>query len=129
MPESFADAAPRHREDAKRLAIDSRFQNAGHLIGFAAECLVKSMLQSGGVTIDKPSGLRVHFPDLSQKIAIKGHSRLMGALLPVLNQTDFLELWRAELRYESDLAVLDAQTQWQRWVTQVDTLFYLAGIP
>jgi hypothetical protein len=30
---SFSDAARRHRTDAKHLATDQRFQNAGHLIG------------------------------------------------------------------------------------------------
>jgi hypothetical protein len=62
--DSFPDAARRHRSDAKHLATNQRFQNAGHLIGFAAECFAKEILEGAGIKIDKPSGFKVHFPEL-----------------------------------------------------------------
>jgi hypothetical protein len=39
--ENYEDAAVRHYDDAKALRDSGRGDNAGHLIGFAAECAIK----------------------------------------------------------------------------------------
>lgn len=127
MPDSYPHAARRLRSDARYLASNSRFQNAGHFIGLAAECLVKETLQPH-VKIDPASGLRVHFPTLMDRIRKKGHSRLMGKLLQILDGSDFLEDWNVELRYEQDIPVADAQARWEKWVKDVESLFRAAGI-
>lgn len=127
MSDSFANAASRHRTDATHLADNKRFQNAGHLIGFAAECLVKSILQQQKIEIDPASGLRVHFPNLRDVISKKGHGRLMGPLLPILNGANFLMGWRAELRYEEDISEPEAQRRWEEWFSDVQGLFIAAG--
>ena len=129
MAYSFSDSAKRHRADAKHLASDQRLQNAGHLIGFAAECLTKAVLEDARIQIDKPSGLRVHFPQLATAIRIRGYGRLMGALLPILSRSDFLNGWKAELRYEKDQIISQANADWQKWVGDVDDLFVAAGRP
>lgn len=129
MPVSFSDAALRHRSDAKHLASDSRFQNAGHLIGFAAECLVKCYLVKGGIQIDQHSGLRVHFPHLTQAIIRNGHGRLMKLLLPIVTTSSFLAGWTAELRYENALSAASAHVKWKQWIADVELLFKAAGIP
>jgi hypothetical protein len=128
MSDSFANAASRHRADAKHLAENRRFQNAGHLIGFAAECWVKATLQQQGIKIDRDSGLRVHFPKLVQVITTKGYGRGMLALQPIIENENFLQSWRAELRYEDDIEAQTAEQRWQAWITDVEQLFNNAGI-
>jgi transposase-like protein len=84
--DSFPDAARRHWSDAKHLATNHRFQNVGHLLGFAAECLAKEILESAGIKIDSSSGLREHFPKLRDRIRMNGHSRAM--VLPLRANED-----------------------------------------
>jgi hypothetical protein len=129
LADSFSDAARRHRNDAKRLAKDDRFQNAGHLLGFAAECLAKAILQGAGIVIDKPSGLKEHFPKLGDQIRQQGHGRAMAALLPIVAKRAFLSGWQAECRYEANMPRSDAETRFHSWRTDVDSLFNAAGIP
>jgi hypothetical protein len=129
LADSFSDAARRHRIDAKHLAMNNRFQNAGHLLGFAAECLAKDVLQSAGIIIDKPSGLKEHFPKLGKEIQTQGRGRVMVLLSPIFTNPAFLQGWRAECRYEANLPPNDAQTRYHSWRADVDSLFTAAGIP
>lgn len=126
MGENYSHAASRLRHDAKKLASGGRFQNAGYLIGLAAECLVKEILENAAVTIDRQSDLRHHFPTLVKKITSKGHGRFMGALMSIL-QSNFLNNWQIELRYEENSDAANAQEQWRNWETDVDGLFRAAG--
>jgi hypothetical protein len=126
---SFSDAARRHRIDAKHLATDQRFQNAGHLIGFAAECLAKEILESAGIKIDKPSGFKVHFPELQNQIRLQGYARGMVVLAPIVRRSTFLNGWTAGCRYEANILQPDAETRFNSWVADVDSLFRAAGIP
>ena len=129
MADSFPDAARRHRSDAKHLAANDRFQNAGHLLGFAAECLAKEVLQAAGITIDKPSHLREHFPKLASEIRIQGRTRAMAMLLPILERSAFLDGWEVECRYEANILRSDAEARYHSWQADVDSLFNAAGIP
>jgi hypothetical protein len=129
VADCFPDAARRHRSDAARLAADRRFQNAGHLLGFAAECLSKEILEQAGISLDKPSGLREHFPKLSDRIRMNGRTRAMTLLAPIVLQPDFLIGWTAESRYEADILQTDAETRFNIWRADVDSLFAAAGIP
>lgn len=47
-PEDFRAAAVRHYEDARALKYAGRLDNAGHLIGFAAECAIKHGIEALG---------------------------------------------------------------------------------
>jgi hypothetical protein len=129
VTDSFPNAARRHRSDAKHLATEQRFQNAGHLIGFAAECLAKELLEGAGIKIDKTSGFKVHFPDLQHRIRMQGYTRAMVLLAPIVGKPTFLDGWTADCRYEADILQLDAQTRFNSWVADVDSLFRAAGIP
>jgi hypothetical protein len=129
LADSFPDAARRHRSDAKHLAAHDRFQNAGHLLGFAAECLAKEVLQAAGIVIDKPSGLKEHFPKLGRQIQIMGRGRIMTLLLPIVTKSAFLGGWQAECRYEANMPQSDAETRYYSWQADVDSLFNAAGIP
>jgi hypothetical protein len=127
--DSFPDAARRHRSDAKLLAASDRFQNAGHLLGFAAECLVKEVLAGAGIMIDRPSGFKVHFPTLADKIRMDGRTRVMALLTPIVAATTFLDGWQVECRYEKDIPRVDGETRFNSWWADVDSLFKTAGVP
>jgi hypothetical protein len=51
----------------------------------------------------------------------------MGPLLPIIEQ-DFLNGWNANNRYEAALDRLGAETRFNGWLADVETLFYAAGI-
>lgn len=129
MADCFPDAARRHRNDAKQLAADRRFQNAGHLLGFAAECLAKEILAGVGITLDKASGLREHFPELGNQIRRNGRTRVMALLTPIVRPSTFLDGWTAECRYEANILQTDAETRFNAWHADVNSLFKGAGIP
>lgn len=128
MANSFPDAALRHRIDAKHLATNRRFQNAGHLLGLAAECLAKKILEGAGITIDKPSGFREHFPKLGDRIRREGHTRVMALLTPIYRKS-FLDGWKVECRYEADILTNEAEARFNSWHADVVSLFKAAKIP
>lgn len=130
MADSFPDAARRHWSDAKHLAANDRFQNAGHLLGFAAECLAKEVLAGAGIIIDKPSAQQwSHFPKLAEKIRMEGRTRVMALLLPIVAKQAFLDGWQVECRYEANIPRSDAETRYHSWQADVESLFNAAGIP
>ncbi len=90
--EHYQDAALRHFADASQLLSSGKLDNAGHLIGFAAECAIKHGLsiQSGQV------GPHGHLPDL-QQIAMRRLTH-RSSLHQVLKQP-VLAGWLIERRY------------------------------
>ncbi len=62
--ECYKGAALRHFDDAHYLATDSRWDDAGDLMGFAAECSVKHAVQQH----TRSAVPHVHFPDLTRRI-------------------------------------------------------------
>jgi hypothetical protein len=129
VTDCFPDSARRHRSDAKHLAANRRFQNAGHLLGFAAECLAKEILAGAGITLDKSSGLREHFPQLGNQIRRNGRTRVMTLLTPIVRRSTFLDGWTAECRYEANISQADAEIRFNSWHADVEALFKTAGIP
>jgi hypothetical protein len=90
MASDYENSALRHYTDAEHLANSGRYDNAGHLIGFAAECALKKAAQSyfpkGQCEIDG------HLPrDLKGKIKRELDGRnIKGRLLQlVLSGSDF----------------------------------------
>jgi len=61
VAENYESAALRHFEDAAALQSSGRPDNAGHLIGFAAECAIKLRFESLRTAADAP---HVHLPEL-----------------------------------------------------------------
>ncbi len=61
MPEAYGDAAKRHYADARMLAASQRYDNAGHLIGFAAECALKHALDLHEPQAENP---KLHLPQI-----------------------------------------------------------------
>ena len=126
MADFFSAAARRHRDDARHLAASDRFQNAGHLIGFAVECLTKAVLERAGIPID--TQYRGHFPELRGKLLNQGRTRAMRQLTPIIEDENFLQGWRADCRYEDNIPAQDAKTRYDSWLTDVDNVFRAAGI-
>lgn len=128
--EKFQDAAVRHHHDARRLAAGERFQNAGYLIGLAAECLVKGMLEKDDKLIDRGSEFRCHFPKLAQVIRqFIGQGPNMRVLAPIVARSDFLSGWNVGTRYAGDLAPAVAKHQFAAWQSDVSKLFLAVGLP
>ena len=61
MPENYESAALRHFEDAAALQASDKIDNAGHLVGFAAECAIKHRISSLRPGENTPQG---HFPEI-----------------------------------------------------------------
>ncbi len=96
MPEDYESAAVRHFEDATTLQSSGRTDNAGHLIGFAAECAIKLKILNLRPQNNSPHG---HFPDLL--IAARKH---LGARANFSNMYDILKGdvfagWNVNRRY------------------------------
>lgn len=131
MTQSYYDSAMRHRADAVHLAAGERFQNAGHLIGLAAECLVKSLLEQAGVVVAPRTQFWRHFPGLGREVVgIDGKSSLMRLLAPIVAKGDnFLRGWEVEDRYASTLPITDGRPRYDSWKKDVAALFEAAGLP
>jgi hypothetical protein len=113
---AYNEAALRHYTDAERLAADERFDNAGHLIGFSAECAIKYAFAMTEVDDESP---RVHLPILVNRVLkkIKNKNPREVPLLHVLMETrdGFFHDWRVAARYDAD-GCIDKPTyrKWER---------------
>ncbi len=111
MPENYGAAALRHYADAKLLASNERYDNAGHLIGFAAECSIKHVFQPSG------SGRYKHLPQLLNAFPrlVQGRDprkKAMYAISPLL-RTAFND-WDVSLRYQDDGIDKNTYEKWEQ---------------
>jgi hypothetical protein len=113
MPESYDEAALRHYNDAEHLAKSQRFDNAGHLVGFAAECAIKYAFE----VIEQEASPRLHLPELVNVVLkrIHGRSCRQSPLRDLLVKTryGFFHTWRVNARYYND-GYVDSKT-YQSW--------------
>lgn len=123
MAENYQSAALRHFEDAMTLRTSGRSDNAGHLIGFAAECAIKYRIVSLRPTTNSPHG---HFPDIL--IAARKHLGARSGYTQMFDvlKGDIFVGWHVNHRYdetgstgESDLA---------KWFNITKRLFATAGL-
>lgn len=84
--EDYKSAALRHFADAKTLREAARRDNAGHLVGFAAECAIKSKITTISADGASPHG---HLPEFL--IAARKH------LGPRANYSDMYNLIKVEI--------------------------------
>lgn len=111
MPENYGAAALRHYTDAKLLASNERYDNAGHLVGFAAECSIKDVFQLSG------SGRFLHLPKLLDAVMRQVQGRNprhegMRVILTLL-QTAFND-WDVSLRYHDDGIDKGTYEKWEQ---------------
>ncbi len=93
MQSDFLDAHERHWEDAERLFQASRWANADHLYGFAAECGLKRLMLAFGMPFDTAKDRPAKESDRKHADGIWarfeayrcGHHRGPGYVLPASN--------------------------------------------
>lgn len=114
LPEQYRDAALRHYTDAQRLAESGAWDNAGHLIGFAAECALKHAFSLEEPSDDSP---RVHLPDLAGALRkrISGRDPKYPGLWPLLTQNSggYFADWAVSQRYDETGKV--SKEKYEKW--------------
>lgn len=98
LKDDYESAAIRHMTDAATLENIGQFDNAGHLIGFAAECVIKLRIQNLRPLATAPHG---HFPELlvaarKQFGARSGFNSMYDIL-----KGDVFRDWSVNRRYDS----------------------------
>ena len=105
--EDYAAAAVRHFYDATELRLQGRKDNAGHLVGFAAECAIKHSYQAQGFG----SPHRQHIPEILCTVQ-KLHKNRSGytEMYNVLKIAKFTG-WIVDRRYGSTDHTLDSELE------------------
>jgi hypothetical protein len=101
MVDNYAEAAVRHYQDALNLAECGRFDNAGYLIGYAAECAMKKKLRD----LHRNQKLKIdgHHPEPQRQIrTFLEKNRLSGPWLSLARNTNLFRGWSPDIRYASD---------------------------
>ena len=119
----YPEAALRHFRDAEHLASDQRWNGAGHLIGFAAECALKHAIASLRPDRDAPHG---HFPNLvtiaKRHLTTKHHL----TLYQLIGQADYFAGWSVNDRYAADDAI--SSTMYDQWRENATCTINAAGL-
>jgi len=123
VAENYESAALRHFDDATTLRTAGRVDNAGHLIGFAAECAIKHRIVSRNPAINAP---HLHFPELLS-IAKKqlGPRSRYTSMYDVL-KPGVLTDWYVNRRYDETGSTSEADLR--RWFIDTTKLFKAAEI-
>lgn len=123
MAENYESAAFRHFEDATTLRASGRVDNAGHLIGFAAECAIKYRIVLLRSAINVPYA---HFPGLL--IAAR---KQLGSRSKYTSMYDALKPgvftgWHVNRRYDETGSTNEADLS--RWFIETKKLFKTAEL-
>lgn len=95
-PENYKAAAIRHYHDASALRDAGRLDNAGHLIGFSAECAIKYRIDSLGSRERFPAQ---HLPDILAAARKRLGERSNYASMFNLLKSDIFADWAVDHRY------------------------------
>ena len=123
MAENYSEAATRHFQDSELLAKDSRWANASHLVGFAAECAVKYRLENLRPAAEVP---HVHFPSLLAVARKHLKGRRDATLHTVLKMSALMDGWSVNDRYAPNAAV--GKRQYDVWRGHAARLMSAAGL-
>ena len=113
----MSDAAKRHYRDGHKLLVNNCVDNAGYHFGLAAECAIKSILQSAGVR-DDDSAMWQHFPDLKPTALQSIHGRSAAPIRRLLERDNFMQRWAISMRY-AETGSIERSTA-ERWRDQAD---------
>lgn len=116
-------AALRHFADAKMLNDAKRHDNAGHLIGFAAECAIKYQLS----TLSQPQEVSVHLPTLllTARKHLGARSSYSVSMFEVV-KADILAGWDVNRRYHGTGHTSAEEVA--RWIKETQRLFACAKL-
>ena len=95
-PEDYEGAAIRHYQDAEALRQTHRFDNAGHLIGFAAECAIKHGIGALGAGERSPD---LHLPHLLPAARKRLGERAGYRSMFDLVKPEIFKEWNIDWRY------------------------------
>ncbi len=98
MTDVYDSSAIRHYKDASFLLDESCLDNAGHLVGFAAECAVKHAIQK---LQNHSNPVYDHFPSLAAPARQQFQSRAQFHALANLIDANFLRNWDVNRRYKA----------------------------
>ena len=123
LPEDYQSAAIRHFEDATALRASDRPDNAGHLIGFAAECAIKYRITSLRPGQNSPHG---HFPEIL--VAARKHlgARSSYTSMYELLKADIFRGWDVNSRYQETGHT--EQQELIKWFSVTKRLFATASL-
>ncbi|MGD0961299.1 MAG: hypothetical protein ABSB19_15940 [Methylomonas sp.] len=122
--EKYDSAAIRHFEDAELLKDSKKLDNAGHLIGFAAECAIKHKISTIHSSTTVPHG---HFPDIliSARKHLGQRSSYTTTIYDILKHDIFIG-WSVNRRYyetgNTTMFEIDS------WFNVTKRLFATAGL-
>lgn len=121
--EDYHAAAIRHFQDASTLRDNGGLDNAGHLIGFSAECAIKYRIDSLGTGDSSPAQ---HLPD----ILVVARKRLGGrvnyvSMFDLIKSSIFAD-WAVDQRYSVTGRVTSKQLE--DWFVVTKRLLAAANI-
>lgn len=121
--EDYRSSALRHFEDAEFLRDSGRYDNAGHLVGFAAECAIKHRITTLRPGQGAPHG---HLPDLL--LAARKHTGQRNAFVAMhqLLKADIFHAWNVNRRYRGSGST--TVTELDEWFTCAKRILGAAGI-
>ena len=96
--ENYEEAAIRHYLDAQTLRESGRTDNAGHLVGFAAECAIKYRIVSLRPGNNSPHG---HFPEIVNAARKHLGKRSDYVRMYEILKGDIFRGWSVNRRYSS----------------------------
>lgn len=112
MSEDFSGAARRHWRDARLLDGERRPENADHHYGFAAECALKSALETMGYFREDEH--KKHINVLWDKMQATAFQRAYPGLARLLAGRNGFSDWNADQRYDADGTISSAALQVHR---------------
>lgn len=121
--ENYQQSAVRHFNDAAELRRTGRFDNAGHLIGFAAECAIKHKIDSLGTGNASPAQ---HLPEILAAARKRLGARANYVAMFDLLKGDIFSDWAVDHRYGETGKVSEAQIA--NWVSITQRLLAAANI-
>lgn len=122
-PEDYQAAAIRHFRDALTLRDAGNLDNAGHLIGFSAECAIKHRIESLGSGERSPS---LHLPEILVAARKRLGGRVSYTAMFNLLKNDIFADWSVDHRYSVSGKVTTAQIA--TWFSVTGRLLAAANI-
>jgi hypothetical protein len=121
--DDYESAALRHFADAKTLNAAGRLDNAGHLIGFAAECAIKHQLSN----LSQPQEVSIHFPALllAARKHLGARSNYSVSMFQVIKEELFTG-WIVNRRYH--VTGHTTVEEMALWINQTQRLFACANL-
>ena len=122
LSDDYEEAAIRHLEDAITLETAGRLDNAGHLIGFAAECAIKFRIEN----LRTVAATHGHLPELLIAARKQLGARSSYTSMYTLLRGEIFKGWNVNRRYHSTGHTTQAEVS--EWVKVTRRLFGTAGL-